>query len=77
MGKLKDKSLNDLLNRSVAEKILAVEKIWDNIKDSSSVQGEPTLAEKKMIKERISNYKENPGRVKTWEDVKAAYLKKK
>jgi putative addiction module component (TIGR02574 family) len=76
MGKLKDKSLHDILNRSVAEKILAVEKLWDNIKDSFE-QDEPTVHEKKMIKQRLTLYKENPAKVKKWEDVKADYLKKK
>jgi len=76
MGKLKDKSLNDLLSRSVAEQILAVEKIWDNIKDNAG-SDEATSDEKKLIKERLKLYKENPDKVHAWEDVKADYLKKK
>jgi putative addiction module component (TIGR02574 family) len=76
MGKIKDKTLNELFNRSVAEKILAVEKLWDNIKESSA-NDEPTSFEKKLIKERLALYKENPTKVKKWEDVKADYLKKK
>ena len=76
MGKLKDKSLDDLFSRSVAEKILAVEKLWDNIKESS-IKDEPEPAEKKLLNERLALFKENPNKVKKWEDVKADYLKKK
>jgi len=76
MGKIKDKSLNDLFNRSVAEQILAVEKLWDNIKETS-LEEKPTVDEKKLINGRFASYKENPNKVKKWEDVKADYLKKK
>jgi len=77
MGKIKDKSLDDLLNRSVAEKILAVEKIWDSIAEESHLNDIPSENEKNLIKERLALYKKNPGKVKKWEDVKANYLKKK
>ena len=76
MGKLKDKSLNELFNHSLAEKILVVEKLWDNIRESS-IDEKPTLSEKLLIKERLTEYKTNPNKVKKWEEVKATYLKKK
>ncbi len=76
MGKLKDKSLNELFNRSLAEKILAVEKLWDNIRESS-LDENPTLSERLLIKERLTDYKANPNKVKKWEEVKSNYLKKK
>jgi len=76
MAKLKDKNLNELLKRSLAEKILVVEKLWDNIKESSKVE-KATLTEKVLIEERLAEYKANPNKVKKWEDVKASYLKKK
>ena len=76
MGKIKDKTLNELFNRSVAEKILAVEKLWDNIKESS-IDLAPTASEKKLIRERLFSYEKNPSKAKRWEDVKADYLKKK
>lgn len=76
MGKSKDKSLDEILSRSVAEKILLVEKIWDDIKDSS-VGDEPSAEETKILKKRLAEYKQNPTKVRTWEDVKTSYLKKK
>jgi putative addiction module component (TIGR02574 family) len=76
MGKLKDKNLNELLKRSLAEKIHVVEKLWDNIKESSKVE-KATLTEKVLIEERLAEYKANPNKVKKWEDLKASYLKKK
>jgi len=76
MGKSKDKSLDEILSRSVAEKILLVEKIWDDIKDSS-IGEEPTIEEAKFLKKRLAEYKQDPTKVKTWQDLKASYLKKK
>lgn len=76
MGKVKDKQLDELFNRSIAEKILAVEKLWDNIRESSIIE-KPSTAEKKMIKERIAAYKQKPLKVKSWEDVRETYIKKK
>jgi putative addiction module component (TIGR02574 family) len=77
MGKLKDKSLDDILNRSVAEKILAVEKIWDSIEEESHFGETPSEFEKTLIKERLALYKKNPGKLNKCEDVKGNYLKKK
>lgn len=76
MGKVKDKNLDELFNRSITEKILAVEKLWDNIKESSILE-KPSTAEKKMMKERMAAYKHKPSKVKSWQDVKETYLKKK
>ncbi len=76
MGKVKDKQLDELFNRSIAEKILAVEKLWDNIRESSILE-KPSTAEKKIIKERIAEYKQKPSKVKSWEDVRETYIKKK
>jgi putative addiction module component (TIGR02574 family) len=76
VGKVKDKQLDELFNRSIAEKILAVEKLWDNIRESSILE-KPSTAEKKIIKERIAEYKQKPSKVKSWEDVRETYIKKK
>ncbi len=76
MGKLKDKSLKDILSRSMAEKILAVETIWDSIAEESD-KIPVSEAQLTLIKERLEEYKRNPSSVKTWEEVKKNFLKRK
>ncbi|MEO8760185.1 MAG: addiction module protein [Bacteroidia bacterium] len=76
MGKIQDKSMQDILSRSTAEKILLVEAIWDNIAEES--KSIPIDAEQlNLVKERVVAYKKNPSKVKPWEEVKKNYLKKK
>ena len=76
MGKVQDKSMKDILSRSTAEKILLVEAIWDNIAEESNSM--PISEEQlNLVKERVAAYKKNPSKVKSWEDVKKSYLKKK
>ena len=76
MGKLKDKSLNDILSRSVAEKILAVETIWDSIAEESE-KIPVSDAQLSLVKDRLKEYKRDTSNVKTWEEVKKNYLKRK
>ncbi len=73
MGKIKDKSLNDLLKRSVAEKILAVEKIWDSIAEESISENKKNL---NIVKERMEDYRKNPSKKRSWEEFKKEFLKK-
>ncbi len=76
MSKIQDKSTKDILSRSTAEKILLVETIWDNIaEESNSI---PISNEQmSLVKERLEEYKRNPSKVKSWEEVKKNFLKKK
>jgi putative addiction module component (TIGR02574 family) len=75
MGKIQDKSMKDILSRSTAEKILLVETIWDNIAQESNI---PISEEQlNLVKERLVEYKKNPSKVKTWDEVKKNYLKGK
>ncbi len=76
MSKIQDKSMKDILSRSTAEKILLVETIWDNIAEESN--NIPVSKEQlNLVKERLEEYKKNPSKVKSWEEVKKNYLKKK
>lgn len=71
-----DKSINDILKCSTAEKLLAVEEIWDNIRKEILTE-KPNEEEIRFVKERIAAYEKNPSKVKSWETIKKDYLKKR
>lgn len=71
---MKDKSLEDILNRSVAEQILAVEKIWDSIAEQSE-NLKPSQDQLDLVKERLEHYKKNPTLKRSWEEFKGDFLK--
>ncbi len=60
--------LNDILKLSVAEKILAVEKIWESIK---SEELPVASSQKEEIKKRLNRYKTGKTKFYSWEEVKA------
>lgn len=68
-------SLNDILKLPIAERILAVEAIWDSI---AAENKEYPLSDEELnlLEERWEEYKKNPSAVKTWEEVKANIFKK-
>ena len=72
---MKTNGLNEILKLSIAERILAVEAIWDSIvaeKNEFSLSKEDI----KTLDERYEAYKKNPEDAKTWEEVKSNILKK-
>jgi putative addiction module component (TIGR02574 family) len=55
---------------SIAERILLVEKIWDDIaEDAAALQ--LTEAQKQELDRRIAAIEADPNRGSSWEDVKA------
>lgn len=68
-------NLNDILKLPVAERILAVEAIWDSI--AAENKDYPlTEDELNVLEERWAEYKKNPAAAKTWEEIKANIFKK-
>lgn len=67
-------SLQEILNLSVAEKILLVEKIWDSIAEDTSKQPLPEWKEK-LLDERLEEHRNNPQSGMSWEDLKKKYYK--
>lgn len=67
--------LSDILKLPVAERILAVEAIWDSIRIENK---EYPISDKEleMLEESWVEYKRNPLGAKTWEEVKASIQKK-
>jgi putative addiction module component (TIGR02574 family) len=67
-------NLSDILKLPIAERILAVEAIWDSI--AAENKDYPLSKEEiEVLEERWTEYKKNPSAVKTWEEVKTNILK--
>ena len=60
---------------SVAERITLVEEIWDSIaRDNGDF--ELTQAQKEELDRRVRELEENPALGRSWDEIKAEYLKK-
>jgi len=71
---MKDKSLEDIMSRSIAEQILVVEKLWDNIAEHSEHVRE-NEEQLNIATERLEEYKKNPSNKRSWEEFKGDFLK--
>ncbi|MCP4113300.1 MAG: antitoxin [Desulfobacteraceae bacterium] len=65
---MKNITVSDTLELSIAERILLVEEIWDSIVAEADAV-ELTEAEKKLIDERLEEHRRNPEAGSSWEDV--------
>ena len=60
----------------VAERIALVEEIWDSIAEENGCF-ELTDSQKEELDRRIQSFHENPRAGRTWEEIKAEFLKSK
>jgi putative addiction module component (TIGR02574 family) len=66
---------NELKKMSIAERILVVEDIWDNIaQESESII--LTDSQKEELDRRLALYRSNPNMGSSWDEVKQRILKK-
>lgn len=65
-------SIQEIMDLSVAEKILLVEKIWDSIAEDSLKEPLPEW-KKKLLEERLAEHKQNPDSGITWNELKKKY----
>lgn len=65
-------SIQEILNLSVTEKILLVEKIWDSIAEDTAKQPLPNW-KKELIEERLAEHKANPDSGVSWDELKKKY----
>ena len=72
MGKV---SLADIMEMSVAERILLVEEVWDSIAAVPEAI-HLTEAQREELDRRLEAYHENPQAGAPWDEVKARILKK-
>ena len=66
--------LEEILKLSLQEKIMAVEAIWDSIAEEADALPVPQW-QKEIIEERLRHY--DPASGKSWEEVKAAILRRR
>lgn len=68
--------LKEILELSIAERILLVEQIWDNISETEKDEvSQLTAAQQKEIDRRLENYKQGKSETYTWEEVKSSMKK--
>jgi len=61
---------------SIPERILLVEEIWDSIA-SENEAFELSDAQNDELDKRSRSFQENPSQGRSWQDIKAEYLKSK
>lgn len=61
-------------NLSVPERIRLVEEIWDTIAEENEAF-ELTDAQKRELDSRLEFSQSNPGRGRTWDEIKAEFMK--
>ena len=59
---------------SIPERILLVEEIWDTIAEENEAF-ELTGSQKAELERRSKSFTANPGQGRTWEDIKAEFMK--
>lgn len=61
-------------NLSISDRIRLVEEIWDTIAEENEAS-ELTDAQKLELDRRLELAKNNPGQGRTWDEIKAEFLK--
>jgi len=59
---------------SISDRILLVEEIWDTIAQENEAF-ELTNAQKRELDRRLEIARSNPGRGRTWDEIKAEFAK--
>jgi len=67
---------NEIKKLSVAERILLVEEIWDSIARENEAF-ELTEPQRKELERRSQSFSSNPALGRSWEEIKAEFLKSK
>ena len=65
---------NEIKKLSVAERILLVEEIWDSIARENEAF-ELSDSQKKELERRSQSFSANPALGRSWEEIKAEFLK--
>jgi putative addiction module component (TIGR02574 family) len=59
---------------SIPDRILLVEEIWDTIAEENQAF-ELTDAQKRELDRRLESGRDNPGQGRTWDEIKAEFMK--
>lgn len=65
-------SIQDIMNLSVPEKILLVEKLWDSIAEEANRKPLPEW-KKKLLQERLAEHKKSPEAGLSWDELRKRY----
>jgi putative addiction module component (TIGR02574 family) len=65
---------NEIGKLSIAERILLVEDIWDSIAKENEAF-ELTQSQKEELERRSQSFKVNPSQGRSWQEIKADFLK--
>lgn len=63
-------TVEQLKHLSLAEKLQLVDDLWDSIADEAAARP-VTEAQRRVLDERLAAHKQNPGRGRTWDEIKA------
>ena len=61
-------------NLSISDRILLVEEIWDTIAEENQAF-ELTDSQKRELDRRLESTRSNPGQGRTWDEIKAEFMK--
>jgi putative addiction module component (TIGR02574 family) len=59
---------------SIPDRVLLVEEIWDSIAEENQAF-ELTDAQKRELDRRLESARANPGQGRTWDEIKAEFMK--
>jgi len=59
---------------SISDRIVLVEEIWDTIAEENE-SFELTDAQKRELDRRLESARSNPGQGRTWDEIKAEFMK--
>ncbi|MDP2834508.1 MAG: addiction module protein [Pseudomonadota bacterium] len=63
-------TVEQLKHLSFAEKLQLVEDLWDDIAQEAAARP-PTEAQRRVLDERLAAHQREPGRGRTWDEIKA------
>jgi len=71
----KSKIVQELRELNVIERLNIIADLWDEIKESRELEF-VSDEEKRLLLNRLANYRSNPGSAKDWTDLKQEVYKK-
>ena len=74
MGTMQNDLTEQAKKLSISDRILLVEEIWDTIAEENQAF-ELTDAQKRELDRRLELARANPGQGRTWDEIKAEFMK--
>ena len=74
MAKMQSELTEQAKKLSIPDRIILVEEIWDTIAEENQAF-ELTDAQKRELDRRLESVRANPGQGRTWDEIKAEFMK--